>query len=145
MGPTLVKLDEDYSDIISKASTFVCPRFGREDDSVFPTMCMICGEILCSQSYCCQKKLNNRTVGACVYHAHCCSLDYGIFLRARDCTIVLLNDSRGSYRPAPYLDGYGETDQGLKRGNPLTLDEFRMRELNLLWLEHAIPETIVRE
>ena len=47
--PLLVKLDEDYSDIISKASTFVCPRFGRADDSVSPTMCMICGEMLCSQ------------------------------------------------------------------------------------------------
>ena len=23
--------------------------------------------------------------------------------------------------PPPYLDQYGETDQGLKRGNPLTL------------------------
>jgi len=32
-----------------------------------------------------------------------------------------------------------------RRGNPLTLDAFRLKELNLLWLEHSVPESIVRE
>ena len=33
---------------------------------------------------------------------------------------------------APYLDVYGETDQGLKRGNPLTLDPARYQKINRL-------------
>ena len=42
--------------------------------------------------------------------------------RVRECKIVMLAGmSRGSYVSPPYLDQYGETDQGLKRGNRLTL------------------------
>nr|CAB3267469.1 E3 ubiquitin-protein ligase UBR2-like [Phallusia mammillata] len=139
----LVELDTDYSDVIAKGANFVCPRFRSDDDSVNPTMCLICGEVLCSQSYCCQQTWNGRSVGACTYHAHKCNFGYGLFLRVRESTVVLLNDSRGTYRPAPYLDEYGETDQGLRRGNPLMLDPERLRDLHLVWFEHSIPEDIV--
>ena len=36
----------------------------------------------------------------------------------------------GAYLPAPYVDEYGETDRGLRRGNPLMLDEEKYAELN---------------
>ena len=36
----------------------------------------------------------------------------------------------GTFLPAPYIDEYGETDKGLKRGNPLTLDPEKYEELN---------------
>ena len=32
--------------------------------------------------------------------------------------------------PAPYVDEYGECDEGLKRGNPLKLDKSMYEELN---------------
>lgn len=44
----------------------------------------------------------------------------------------------------PYLDDYGETDQGLRRGNPLRLCHDRYKKLQLLWLGHGIHEEIAR-
>lgn len=46
--------------------------------------------------------------------------------------------------PAPYVDEYGERDEGLKRGNPLFLDEARYEELNQCWLRNGIPDKIAR-
>jgi E3 ubiquitin-protein ligase UBR2 len=67
----LIELPDDYSDLINSVSLFTCPNNER-DDSRNPTMCLVCGEILCSQSYCCQKDLDRRLVGACTYHVHSC-------------------------------------------------------------------------
>ena len=42
--------------------------------------------------------------------------------RVRECKIIMLSGrTRGCFVSPPYLDQYGETDQGLKRGAPLTL------------------------
>ena len=38
--------------------------------------------------------------------------------------------SLGVLLPAPYVDEYGECDEGLKRGNPLKLDKAMYEELN---------------
>jgi hypothetical protein len=38
----------------------------------------------------------------------------------------------GAFLPAPYLDEYGEADPGLKRGNPLHLNQQAYQELNRL-------------
>lgn len=44
----------------------------------------------------------------------------------------------------PYVDEYGETDQGLRRGNPLRFSPEKYDYLRKLWVNHAIPEEIVR-
>jgi E3 ubiquitin-protein ligase UBR2 len=44
----------------------------------------------------------------------------------------------------PYVDEYGETDQGLKRGNPMTLDVEKYEQLRRSWMLHLIPEEIAR-
>ncbi|KAK6637539.1 hypothetical protein RUM44_007961 [Polyplax serrata] len=140
----LVVLPRDYSELINMVSTFTCPNSDR-DDTRNPTMCLVCGEMLCSQSYCCQQDLSNISVGACTFHAHRCGANCGIFLRVRECEILLLaTPNRGCCLPAPYLDRYGEADPGLSRGNPLTLSQEQYRKLKLLWLSHGIYEKIAR-
>lgn len=57
----LVKLPDDYSELINTVSLFTCPNSDRED-SRNPTMCLVCGEMLCSQSYCCQTELEKSLV-----------------------------------------------------------------------------------
>lgn len=57
----LVSLPDDYSELINTVSLFTCPNSDRED-SRNPTMCLVCGEMLCSQSYCCQTELNKTLV-----------------------------------------------------------------------------------
>ncbi|KAG4075561.1 hypothetical protein HA402_003386 [Bradysia odoriphaga] len=139
-----IDLPDDYSDLINSVSSFTCPNNDR-DDTRNPSMCLVCGDILCSMTYCCQKEMiNNQTVGACTYHAQECGAGVGIFLRIRDCEIVLLGLSKGSLMSAPYLDEYGETDQGLRRGNPLHLCKERLNKLHLMWLGHSLHEEIAR-
>ncbi|KAH0503276.1 E3 ubiquitin-protein ligase UBR1, partial [Microtus ochrogaster] len=66
-------------------------------------------------------------------------------VRIRECRVVLVEGkARGCAYPAPYLDEYGETDPGLKRGNPLHLSRERYRKLHLVWQQHCIIEEIAR-
>ncbi|CAL1548723.1 unnamed protein product, partial [Lymnaea stagnalis] len=110
----LIELPHDYSLLINEASTFTCPK-SDGDDSRAPTRCLVCGRMLCSQSYCCQSELDGTQVGAATEHAYYCGANNGIFLRVRECQVLLLsNKIRGCFLPAPYLDMYGETDQGLR-------------------------------
>ncbi|XP_078593152.1 E3 ubiquitin-protein ligase UBR2-like isoform X14 [Branchiostoma floridae x Branchiostoma japonicum] len=139
----LVPLPHDYSDVINRGSVFTCPR-SDGDDSRAPTMCLVCGQMLCSQSYCCQTDLEGEPVGACTAHIYTCGAGVGIFLRVRECQILLLTGkTKGCFYPSPYLDDYGEHDQGLRRGNPLYLCQERYRKLQKLWLSHSIPEEVV--
>ncbi|KAL6265276.1 hypothetical protein P5V15_002056 [Pogonomyrmex californicus] len=140
----LVDLPDDYSELINSISQFTCPNSDRED-SRNPTMCLVCGEMLCSQSYCCQVEFNKSQVGACTFHANTCGFGVGIFLRVRECELVFLRTpNRGSFVCPPYLDEYGETDQGLRRGNPLHLCHEKYQRLNHIWLSHGIHESVTR-
>jgi E3 ubiquitin-protein ligase UBR2 len=137
----LVDLPDDYSDLMNSVSLFTCCNNVRED-SRNPTMCLVCGEILCSQTYCCQREINKQPVGACNYHTEVCGAGAGIFLRIRDAEILWLGQNTGAFTSAPYLDDYGETDQGLRRGNPLHLCHESYKKLQLLWLSHSIHQEI---
>ncbi|XP_060806415.1 E3 ubiquitin-protein ligase UBR1 [Amyelois transitella] len=118
--PKLIPLPEDFSELMNVVSEFSCPNSERED-SKYPTMCLVCGQILCSQSYCCQTEIRKpgrgntmgtEHVGAGVAHALQCGAGAGVLLRVRDCELMLLAaPARGAMLPAPYLDRYGETDQ----------------------------------
>nr|XP_026492514.1 E3 ubiquitin-protein ligase UBR1 isoform X1 [Vanessa tameamea] len=149
--PRLITLPDDFSELMNVVSEFSCPNSERED-SKNPTMCLVCGQILCSQSYCCQVEIRKsgrgngtELVGAVVAHALWCGAGAGAFLRVRECELLLLAaPARGAMLPAPYLDTYGETDQGLRRGNPLHLCPERYEHLRMLWLSHGIHERIAR-
>lgn len=140
----LVPLPKDYSTLINRVSGFMCPTFAN-DSSRSPALCLICDKIFCSQCHCCvtEEPGSNRRIGACSKHAIECGAGIGIFLHIRDCQVLLThNHSKGLFLPAPYLDEYGETDNGLNRGNPLFLNEGRYRNLQQLWLRQKIPETV---
>uniref|UniRef100_A0AAV2L6C4 E3 ubiquitin-protein ligase n=1 Tax=Knipowitschia caucasica TaxID=637954 RepID=A0AAV2L6C4_KNICA len=139
---SLVDLPEDYSDLINRASTFTCPRLSM-DQARAPTLCLVCGTLLCSQSYCCQTVVDGDDLGACTYHALTCGEGAGLFFRVRECQVLFVaGKTRGCFYPPPYLDDYGETDQGLKRGNPLRLCSGRYLKIQRLWRQHALAEVI---
>ncbi|KAM4541816.1 E3 ubiquitin-protein ligase UBR1 [Odontesthes bonariensis] len=140
----LIDLPDDYSALLNQASHFQCPK-STDDERKHPTLCLFCGAMLCSQSSCCLSQLDGEDVGACTAHAATCGAGVGMFLRIRECEIVLMaSKTRGSTYPAPYLDDYGETDPHLGRGNPLHLCPERYRKLNQLWQQHCILEEIAR-
>uniref|UniRef100_A0A8C5BP86 E3 ubiquitin-protein ligase n=1 Tax=Gadus morhua TaxID=8049 RepID=A0A8C5BP86_GADMO len=119
-----------------------CPRSGG-DKSRAPTLCLVCGALLCSQSYCCQTEVEGHDVGACTAHTYSCGAGLGLFLRVRESQVLFLaGKTKGCFYPPPYLDDYGETDQGLRRGNPLRLCPERYRKIQKLWQQHSVTEEI---
>ncbi|KAJ1361782.1 hypothetical protein KIN20_021119 [Parelaphostrongylus tenuis] len=141
----LIDLPYEFSDVIHLASAFKCPSIPLDENAAnVPTMCLVCGQILCSQSYCCQKQVGKESTGACRYHMMHCSGPMGVFLRIRDCAVVLMTTrNRGCFRAAPYVDEFGEADQGFRRGNPLHLNEELYHKLRQLWLQQGIAEEVV--
>ncbi|XP_075049273.1 E3 ubiquitin-protein ligase UBR1 [Mixophyes fleayi] len=141
---TLTELPEDYSVLLNQASHFRCPK-SQDAERKHPMLCLLCGAILCSENTCCQEVVNGEELGACTAHALQCGAGICIFLKIRECKVVLIEGkTRGCMYPAPYLDEYGETDPGLKRGNPLRLSHERYRKLHFLWQQHCIVEEIAR-
>ncbi len=111
----LVSLPQDYSELINAVSGFVCPRSSSSgsgassalgvEESRVPALCLVCGQLLCSQSYCCQEVLGGEQVGACTAHADRCGAGNGIFLRVRECKVILVSGrKKGCSIPPPYLD-----------------------------------------
>ncbi|CAL8295698.1 unnamed protein product [Arctogadus glacialis] len=140
----LIDLPADYSSLLNQASHFKCPK-SNDGERKHPTLCLVCGTMLCSQSTCCQSQLEGEDVGACTAHAATCGAGVGVFLSIRECEIVLkASKTRGSTYPAPYLDDYGETDPQLVRGNPLHLCPERYKKLHQLWQQHCVLEEIAR-
>jgi len=143
----LIDLPINYADLVNTAGKFRCPSVMAEDHAAaVPTMCLICGKMLCSQSYCCQRVLNGESVGACTYHMSECSGQNGIFLRVRDCQLVMMSSfARGCNKPAPYVDEFGETDPGFRRGNPMKLNEEMYWKLQRIWLYQEVVEEVVNQ
>jgi len=69
---------------------------------------------------------------------------YFIYNHKIDLKILFHFVFEGCYQLPPYLDEYGETDQGLRRGNPLTLSKEKYEVFRKIWLQHGIPEEIAR-
>ncbi|KHN74188.1 E3 ubiquitin-protein ligase ubr-1 [Toxocara canis] len=148
MENRLVQLPEDFSELINQAANFKCPSIQMEEHaSSVPTLCLVCGTLLCSQSYCCQRTINKETLGACSYHLQSCSgPSGGMFLRIRDSQVILLTSrARGCFHAAPYVDEFGETDFGFRRGNPLHLNHELYAKLEHLWLHQGICEEVVNQ
>jgi E3 ubiquitin-protein ligase UBR2 len=139
----LIELPHEYFDIVERATTAVCPNL-RGETSRCPALCLVCGSIVCAQSYCCATDSEGQMIGASTVHSRKCSPGVGLYLYIRECQVVLLaGEGRGCLYPAPYFDKYGETDVGLKRGNPLYLCEESYKKLQEIWLKHTLYEVVV--
>ena len=126
----LIPLPRDYTDLMNLAANFTCGN-SVTGESKTPVVCLVCGAMVCSYSHCCETTISSFKCGGCTTHARQCGAGTGVFLRIRECFVVIHNKTtRGAYLSAPYVDEYGETDKGLKRGNPLFLDQEKYAELN---------------
>jgi len=158
----LHSLPHEYIDLMNKVSQGVAPYKYAKDEARSPCICLTCGEIVVRQSATSPpptttsgmifQSILDQNVGPCNNHTQQCCGSIGLYLRVKECSLLLLNiihdgrgnKARGALMPAPYLDEYGETDQNLRRGNPLHLCEERYRTLHRKWLSHGIPELISR-
>ena len=70
--PKLINLPQEYSDIFKRIHALSCPYSKRGNNSN-PSLCLVCGMVVCSQSKCCQSELDGVTVGAAMAHSYKCS------------------------------------------------------------------------
>uniref|UniRef100_A0A0K0EPA5 E3 ubiquitin-protein ligase n=1 Tax=Strongyloides stercoralis TaxID=6248 RepID=A0A0K0EPA5_STRER len=144
----LIDLPKDFIEIIVEASKFKCPSSLRIDSvSSNPSLCLICGKILCTQSICCQTKISkNEEIGAGNLHMQTCTGQNGLFLRMRECIIeAVTTKNRGAHYSGPYVDKYGEQDGGNKRGNRLFFSEHLYSKFKKAWLHQDVVEMIINE
>lgn len=140
-----IDLPTDYTTLIDKAASFKCPN-SASGESKKPLLCLVCGEMICSRSRCCEVKIGSKTLGACNAHLRKCGSDAGIFLNIRKSEVMILTSgNRGAMLQSPYVDEYGESDEGFRRGNPLHLDEDMYLDLQRSWITAEIPDRISRE
>ncbi|CEF64505.1 E3 ubiquitin-protein ligase UBR2 [Strongyloides ratti] len=144
----LIDLPKNFIEIIVEASKFRCPSSLRIDNvSSNPSLCLVCGKILCTQSICCQTKINkNEEIGAGNLHMQTCTGQNGLFLRMRECIIeAVTTKNRGAHYSGPYVDKYGEQDGGNKRGNMLFFSEHLYSKFKKAWLHQDVVEMIINE
>ncbi|KAI9803764.1 MAG: hypothetical protein M1825_001644 [Sarcosagium campestre] len=141
----LVGLPKNHDTLSEEAMRRKCPTTGK--DQYDPSICLFCGEIMCSQAYCCQKDGPFGVTGGCNQHMAKCGRNVGLFINIRKCNILyLLHGGRGGWITAPYLDKHGEVDPGLRRNRQLFLNQRRYDALlRNVWLSHGIPSTIARK
>ncbi|CAF1066177.1 unnamed protein product, partial [Didymodactylos carnosus] len=153
----LYHLPKEYIDVMNQVSQYAAPYTYARDETRSPCICLICGEIVVrkSQTSIFSSLLTSyqeSKLGTCYLHTLQCCGPVGLYLRIKECSLLLIhitdngraNKARGTLIPAPYIDDYGETDQGLRRGNPLHLCEERYRLLYKRWLSHTFTEDISR-
>lgn len=112
----------------------VAPYKYARDETRSPCICLTCGDVVVRSSSSTAPSpltgislistiLNiDHTMGPCNIHTQQCCGSIGLYLRVKECSLLLLNiindgrsnKTRGTFMPAPYLDDYGETDQNLR-------------------------------
>ncbi|KAI9810349.1 MAG: hypothetical protein M1827_006316 [Pycnora praestabilis] len=138
----LVGLPKNFDTLSEETMKRRCPTTGKE--LVDPSICLFCGDIFCSQAWCCMRVSGK--VGGCNQHIEKCGHNIGLFINIRKCTILYLHNKNGSWGMAPYLDKHGEVDPGLRRTRQLFLNQRRYDLLlRNVWLNHGVPSTISRK
>ena len=135
----IINLPQRFDQLALQTLKIPCSNCGKVPSE--PAICLICGKLCCSQSYCCTKIIPGQTaVGECNIHMNEeCGLSTGIFLMVqRAATLYLASKFRGATKGGPYVDVYGETDVGFRRGLPLFLRHELVRNIEYLWLTNSV-------
>ncbi|RKP02044.1 hypothetical protein CXG81DRAFT_18219 [Caulochytrium protostelioides] len=136
---TLIRLPERLDTILEVAQNRVCQNCKQPPND--PAVCLLCGMIVCGQSYCCQVGVR----GECSMHRDVCAYHIGIFLWISKGVLLILFGTRGHFLQAPYLDSHGEPDLGLRRGALLYLNHKRYEQIRTMWLQQQIPSFVARK
>ncbi|CAI6335253.1 unnamed protein product [Periconia digitata] len=136
----LVGLPKNYDVLTDEAIRRKCPTTGKELTD--PSLCLLCGEIMCSQGVCC---MTDKHRGGLNKHQAKCGGNIGLFMNIRKCMVLFLNQDHGAWTVAPYLDKHGEVDPTLRRHHQLFLNQKRYDALlRKVWLDGGVQSLIAR-
>ncbi|XP_055951603.1 E3 ubiquitin-protein ligase UBR3-like [Argiope bruennichi] len=133
--PTLLLLPHNYDDIFKyyhKKPCIVCHSEPKD-----PSLCLICGTMVCLRENCCRQLAHYEAVS----HSVTCGAGTAIYLAVNSSTIIVIRGKRACLWGSVYLDSYGEEDRDLKRGKPLFLSEERYSLLQQQWINHSFDHT----
>lgn len=134
----MVDLPSDLAVLLQETQVRPCQRCGEVPAD--PALCLLCGEVVCYQSFCCQTEEGR---GECNLHRETCA-GVGLFFKIKTNVVLLLCEELGTFKFSPYLDSHGEVDIGLRKGRPQHLHAERYDELRRQWLLHEIPNLVFR-
>jgi len=140
----LLGLPKHIDVLLESAVTRKCQRCRQVPND--PAICLICGELVCQQNFCCmdQDLGEEPSHGECNTHMWECGTSTGIYLLVKKCVVIYLYADKGTFATAPYLDVHGEADPGLKKHRPLYLSRARYNEIRKLWLNQSIATIVTR-
>lgn len=129
----LMNLPHVYQDLLQRYIKQRCPDCKNVLEE--PALCLLCGK-LCNSSWkpCCRER-------GCYNHSMTCGAGIGVFLLIRKTMIQLQRCARRSLWPSPYLDAFGEEDNGLARGKPLYLNQERYAALTYMVASHGLDQS----
>nr|CDS30434.2 e3 ubiquitin protein ligase ubr2 [Hymenolepis microstoma] len=131
--PRLIRLPKDYATLISLVTEIKGVHRGSNIHSD-PSLCLVCGAVACYACYSCRREKVVFDIQAHIRRFHA---GYGLAMLFSGGVLLFSDQARRvADLGSPYTDEFGETDIGLRRGNPLYLDEKLYEEFNLTWLKH---------
>ena len=112
-------------------------------DKLEPALCLITGQLLPAGL---KMDPRNPRMGALTAHARTLSGGTGLYLLVNRSLVLGVRGAHAATLPhwSPYLDSYGEPDEGLVRGRPLFLDDERWAGLQRLYTNHRIGTEVSR-
>jgi hypothetical protein len=126
----LLPLPHSFEELFHAGMGLHCELCGATPSS--RALCLCCGACLCGL-----ETLHGPR--ACISHAGVCGEGSAVFLLTNTSAVVLVRDKRFQPLGSPYRDAHGETDVGLMRGKPLTLDRDEYENLSRQWLTLGFP------
>ncbi|PWN21802.1 hypothetical protein BCV69DRAFT_268300 [Microstroma glucosiphilum] len=137
----LITLPKDLTALLQYSQRTPCKKCKTSPPE--PALCLLCGEVVCYQSFCCMDATLQR--GECNLHISTCGGNYGIFFKVKTNLVFLLYHSNGTFIYSPYLDSHGEVDVGLQKGRRQTLYMKRYDELRRVWLSGGVGTLVARK
>ncbi|VDO05848.1 unnamed protein product [Rodentolepis nana] len=157
--PRLIQLPKDYATLISLVTEIKGVHRGSNIHSD-PSLCLVCGAVACFACYSCRRSesipvvntnlsgnantsqsASSRRRETVVFdiqaHIRRFHAGYGLVMLFSGGVLLFSDQARRiAELGSPYTDEFGESDIGLKRGNPLYLDDKLYEEFNRTWLKH---------
>jgi len=137
--PQLLKLHQNFDQIFQFYQKRPCDKCNKVPKD--PSVCLMCGTMVCMREPCCKQTLGTQTAFETVKHSQDCGGGTGIFLQVNSSTIIVVRGKRACVWGSVFLDHFGEEDKELKRGKPLFLNEKRYQLLEHQWVSHKFDHT----
>lgn len=139
----LAKLPTDLATLLQDTRRRSCKKCGNVPPE--PALCLLCGDVVCLQSFCCQSEDDGER-GEGNQHMDTCGGSVGVYFKIKSNLVLLLYQGNGTFHfLSPYLDSHGEIDVGLRKGRPQKLHQQRYDELRKQVWGHGVANIVARK